>query len=533
VGWASIKVRGRLMLDGQQYDTVMAAVSFELNNIPQATFTVEIGRGGGQLRPAAIHRLRTPRTQVPIEFYVTLTQLGGSERQSLPRGEFRLFSGYLTGLSYQRTTGSAQAVLQAKHWLLDMNYSSSLSESSHPLNPSQFSYRAVHEFADAGATSWSPFTKNGLISEATLAEDFWAKGLLPWLKELTELDCINKDELSFLGGADTGNTSAARALARFTTSNGNYVPLEFDFHKSDAGSVAAAIWNDVQAETYESFVSTTLWDKLVADFASRYLFAVVPRVEDAVVIPYVPGLRAVWDHKLLTRDYEVISANSELQRLLRGVGVFSGIVSRTGAFATEPGNDPARLGIGGWYSPPGIDSGTVMLKAGPRWLTNIIASDRYAEFSSGGGMQAIGNAMHPGESSTSDTSGTPPPSPDSLKTSSKYIFDAFAETLYAYEQLRLRQVEISGKLRFDVAPGSTLALEVSGERFIPNDSLSGNLVGDVLRVTCLLDSENGRAATNFNLAHIRTEAENALPGFSLDRHPLWKQPWRGTKLLDY
>lgn len=532
MGWSSVKVRGRLMLDGKEYDTVMATVSYELNNIPQATFLVAVGRGGGQLKPAAIHRLQ-PKAQMPVLFYATLEQQSGTADRELPKGELLLFEGELTGLSFQKMSGGAQVVLQARHWLLNMDYSSSLSESSHPANPSQFSYRATHEFKGAGAASWGPFTRQGLISEITLAEDFWGKGLYPWLQELTDTDRINKDELSFLGGGDTGNTSAKKALNRFTTTKGNYVPLEFDMRKADAGSVAAAIWNDVQAETYESFAQVTLWGKLVSDFASRYMFAVVPRVSDALVIPYIPGLRKLWTQKLRATDYVAVAVTSELHRTLRGVGVFSGVASRTGADGREPGQDTAKLGVGGWYSPPGADTGMVMLRSGPRWLTGIIAPDRYSEFSTGGGMRKIGNAMHPGEKSTGQsTAGSPPPSPASLKESSKPVFDAYAEALYAYEQLRLRQIEISGKLRFDIAPGSTTELEVSGEKFISNDALSGNLIGDVLRVTYVMDSENGKAATNFNLAHLRTEQENQLPGFSLDRHPLWKQPWSGCRLVD-
>ncbi len=527
INWSSVKVGGRLVVDGNEFDGVMAAVAFELNAVPQATIAVEIGRGKSKMTPAMIHKVAGQfHLQTTLQLYVTLTPLGGYE-QDLPQGEFRLFDGYLVGMSFQKMQGRAQVLLQAKSWLLDMDYSSSLSDTSHPRNPSQFSYRTTHLWEGAGGASWTPFTKQGLIDSGTLASDFWKDGLQPWLEEITKQDAINTDELAFLGEAGS-NATAAKALARFTTTKGNYVPLQLDFSGADADSIADAIWADVQAETFESFATHTLWSKLVADFASRYLFAVVPRVEDALVIPFAPGLRTPWKYELKASDYDSVGMSRELSRLLRGIGVFSGLKSRTNADLVELGGDQGQLGIGGWYSPPGISRGMVQLRQGPRWLTNMIATDRYSDFASGGGgARIIGTSLHPGVGAASVV-----PEPDVLKKSTKRLFDRFAESLYVYEQLRNQQLELGGKVRFDIAPGSTVRVQIIEEPFIQNDQLAGTLIGDVIRVTYNIDSENARIGTNFNVSHVRPESVAAQAGFGLDKHPFWLQPWPGAGLLE-
>lgn len=531
-GWASVHVAARLMVDGKEYELVRTNVTYQLNTIPYASFMVAVGRGHSALTPAAIHKNRFT-VQVPVELWVELRPLAGESEDVYPGGEFKLFEGYLTGVSWNKSLQHEHAILHAKNWLLDMDYSSSLSDSSHPLNPSQFSYRASHIIPGSGGISWTPQTGNGFITASTLAQDFWAEGLFKWLFALTQDDLINTVELAHIGQPGKNDT-AAKALSRFTTARGHYVPLAMDMEGVDSASAAASVWDDVTRETYDSFANVTLWNKLVGDFATRYMFAVVPRVEDALVVPYIPGLSSIWpgdsDPAIATikaKDYALMGSSAQLMRLLRGVGVFSGVDDRTGCNGTEPGGAPKRLGIGGWWGPQNVDQGMMMLKQGPRWVTGMIAPDRYSLYSAGAGVEPVGTAMHPG----AGAAGGGPPEPKELKKKNKFLLDRFAHSLYVYEQLRLRQLELSGKARFDLCPGSTVSIEVAGDRFIEDNVLTKTLVGDVARITYTIDSETPRISTDFHLAHLRTVDENKIPSYSVPRHPFWKNPWPGAGLL--
>ena len=100
------------------------------------------------------------------------------------------------------------------------------------------------------------------------------------------------------------------------------------------------------------------------------------------------------------------------------------------------------------------------------------------------------------------------------------------------EMLRGNTAELSGKLRFDIAPGSCVRIEGKGERFVEEDETAVPLYASVYRTTIVINSENQRAGTTFALAHVRTEAENGDPRCAIDKPPLYKEPWRGAALDD-
>src|SRR4029077_7046681 len=118
-----------------------------------------------------------------------------------------------------------------------------------------------------------------------------------------------------------------------------------------------------------SFYGTTLWEKIVADLGSRYLFALVPMANRALIVPFVPGLRDTW----LTIDpdeYEAINLSGDLPRGLKGIAVYTGIGSMTGAFGFNVGQAGAITSLGGIYENPDLDSGMFFFRDGPQWIAN-------------------------------------------------------------------------------------------------------------------------------------------------------------------
>jgi hypothetical protein len=541
VGWSSIKVRGRLLIGGiggiggHEFDTTMASIAYELNNIPQATFAVEIGRNASKkLESAAIHAAAgSLSAETKLKYEVKLDYMDGSGvRDDLPKGWTTLFEGYLIGVSWQKLYGNAQVLLHARNWLLDMDYSSALSDSSHPTNPAQFSFKSVSAPAGTGlnAVGYTPLAAMSKAVGSGIQNDFWKEGLYKLFKVLTSSDQINAAEVGITGSGT--NSVANSALDRFVSTAGlpaNYVPLKFNSHGADAGRVTTAITDHISQQSFESFANTTLWGKLVGEYVPLYMIAVVPRISDALVIPYVPGLRRTHDKMLSGDDYAVVASNSELQRTLRGVGVFAGISWMTGA-DMSPGGSPKAQGIGGWYSPKDAKRGTVLFREAPPWLAGMTVRHPSTAKACGSGTSPIGTAFTPGESASADAPADAT-APENVERKAKKLADAYAESLYVYELLRLRHVEFGGKLRFDIAPGSTIKAEMIGEKFVKKDNLAQDIVGDVLRVSYVFDSENSRASTNFNLAHVRTANENAKEGFSLEHHPLWQESWAGAGLL--
>jgi len=541
--WASTEVGAYLRLgQNTNLDVHAAVLAFELNAIPRAEFQIAAGRDGASGSVSQAHQLADLlKAETPLQLILAASHRGGSiagadGRERIPAGDTVIFDGYVSGVGTGQSGSDLMLTLQGTHWLADMAFASALSQSSHPTNPGEFSYRASHRVGDTGAGSYTPFRAQGLITAGTLSSDFWRDGLLPWLREVSATDAINVEELTFLGDISGGNDVTLSALDRFSTSSGNYVPLRLRMAAADADAVAEAIWNDTQSETYESFQTVTMWDKLLS-FAARYCFAIVPRVNDAIVVPYVPGLRTAWKHVVRAADYDPIRTVAPLERAVRGVGVFSGLKFRTGADGREPGaagESADRLGIGGWYSPPGDQRGLVIFREGPPWMTRIVASDRYVDWGCGGGKYPVSTTAQPDGATVPP--GTKPAEPAALRTTTKRMLDRYAATLYALEHLRGRQADIVCRPRFDIAPGSTVRIERHGDRFVRaalggQDDLSEDLFGDVVRVTHHISRNPPKFETVLTVAHVRTKSENDRPGIGLDEHPLWTSTWPGAGLI--
>jgi hypothetical protein len=102
------------------------------------------------------------------------------------------------------------------------------------------------------------------------------------------------------------------------------------------------------------------------------------------------------------------------------------------------------------------------------------------------------------------------------------LLDCYAKMIFNQNALRGRSGNFSGRLRFDIAPGSHVKITGSPEPFIGNtDALAANTYGQVARVTIEIDAENRRAATAFQTLYLRNDAENASDRTSIADHPFF------------
>jgi len=111
---------------------------------------------------------------------------------------------------------------------------------------------------------------------------------------------------------------------------------------------------------------------------------------------------------------------------------------------------------------------------------------------------------------------------------------------YKSSILGQRYGELSGKLRFDIAPGSIVKVEP------PVTAIEGEktaMYGAVVQVSFVINSEQHTAGTSFAFSHLRTEKENDIGNAHSKRHfvgtvaPLYKKeepgsPWPGGPLAE-
>lgn len=561
------------------FDVIQYSHEFELNGIPSCTLSIPLGRRADMTGTAdgvsEIHRaINVLKVQVPVTVFCRARTLAGTgvtarwpvtEFGGQPK-TFVIFRGNASSGAMSKAFGNVRYVLTITHWLADMAYSSALSQSTHPTTPNSFFFPASFGLQDLSSGSLLPaepgaWTGVGLAMKYflpnTLTSDFWGgpnpggqgnTGMKQWFTALSSQDRLNpaqiKADLSTLGlagcqfDAAAKNTDALRALENFEPKayvNGAPpfyrlgVPLRLDPHGANMAIVSKNIGEEVGLESLLGYTNTTLWDKLAGQFHANYLFSVVPTVDTAIVVPFIPGLRGPYHRLIKTDEYESCEVYDNQPRALRAVAA---IMGRTWSVGAAIGNEdskeppPTYEGIGGWFGT--CKPGMVLFKQSPLWLTSVSPA-----FYSGDSVPAFGpinTAIGPQGGQAPST-----PAPSRVFKDAQQIWNAYAQSLYVYEVLKHRQGTLSGRVRFDIAPGSLVRIQNSEDKF------TWNLIGQkdymyayavVLRVSTSIDAETCKASTAFTLAHVRTEAENADPATSICRHPLWNAIWSGCSLVD-
>lgn len=531
---------------------------WDLNGIPSGSVQVAVGRRADNPSiVSGIHDLVDDmrvllRCQVWMHVMERSNHFAdGFALDPWPDSPFVCFDGYVCGTGFRKARSvsgnEAGFRLDLIHWLSDLSFSSSLSRTSHQLNPAQFSFPAAFH-AGAGALPRFVSATLSLYHFATnqVVTDFWGLSLMPWMKELCAFDRFNVKEVPEIASNPIrgSNYEALRALNRIEPFNitaavnegqlPRYeygVPMALDRGTLAGDAAARTMSNSVSRETVDSMASSTLWDKLTSQYAPNYQFSIVPMVDRALIVPVVPGLRT-WTKTIFSEEQDAIQITAKLPRPLRGVGLFTGRGSAAGGLASRPGTvpvDPALTQtIGGYYENREQRGGLVLLKRGPDWLTNLAVP--YIWGTDATAPNAIkGTASNPG-------AGTVPtrPRPTELQDDASHLWQMYARSLYITEVLKGRGGTISSRLRFDVAPGSSVRVITAREKFVAAEldaPETESTFGTVVRVSIRADSESCQAGTVYHVGYTRTAAENVSPSFSISRHPLWTNRWAGAPLV--
>lgn len=547
-------------LNGVSYRASDVSLNFGLNKIPSARASLSIGREVRSLERATIHDTANDlRVLVPAEIVFKPKGEWSPEDVGFPpgfgrwdeAGEQVIFIGYLTGTGYRKQRGEVRFSVYLTHWLSDLNFSSALSNQSHPANPARFRWRAVYGPQGLGTSSRSHFiadyVSDELFAAGNIAGDFWGRSLHPFFCELSKQDILTKISGDACAGLGGSNTDAQAALRRFEKAKSDKDEVGQDCETGakspywkplplDLGFIEAIMSRSIsyycRRSTLESYFSSTVWDKLVGVLGPAFYFSVVPRVHTAMVVPFVPGLRTTFDQEFNNgkvidiKDVTYIDTSAMIPRPIRAVGVLQPAASsRTGAHERTPFEE-----LGGCYA-TGADKGMVIYKQPPPWLASApYHAHRMAKTALAPTPGSGTTPPEPGSSEGDDSGETPISATNKMKD---YYTNA-AHYFYAQEMLRGRFAVIQGKLRFDLAPGTNIAVRNAEPLFLNGDQLSQDAVASIVRVGIVMNAEAAQAGTSFQLEHLRTAGENEDPRTSVDRHPLYQQFFTGAPLLhDY
>lgn len=541
-----------MIVDDVVFDVVQFGADFSINSIPSASVVLAIGRKASDGTTAAqVHKdLALLKKDKTIKVFLC-AKGEAAENSEWPDAPQLIFEGYVANVGFSKLNGKVNCVVSLTHWLSELNDSSAVSSLSHPSNPAEYTFSSILSSDIKGGTG--PDKPAGLfatsigvdITPDDIQEDLWSKALKPILcklgnNETTRLDADLKD---CIGVEGNDNSAVLRVLSRIEGDSEScglalscYTPRMAisDLFGEAPATVADSISEAIGSDTVESFANQTLWAKLIA-YSGTYGGVIVPQVDKALFVPFVPGIRETYCKTIQTCDYSYIQLDEPISQLLKGIVIMTNEQFSAGSAPTADRQVASMVGTGGCYVPDPEARGMVRFIPPPLWLNNIPYAAHEAKRSVGMG------AKKPFSSATTPQAENDPEliaNKDGLnrteivkETSS--LYDAWAQYQYALDSLRGRFGMISGKLRFDIAPGSNVVIAGSAEQFLQeNDAIAQNMVGSVMRVSIGINAESQSAGTTLTLSHIRTLEENKDDKYSVLGHPLYKQSFIGAPLVD-
>jgi hypothetical protein len=527
-------------VDGTIVDITDFECSYAINTIPtQGCAMLPVGREVTTLLPSTAHIIAgQTQIQIPIIVYVEVGYGAGLTNTILPVGTYVLFAGWVTGVGYRHTYDGLRMTLDLTHWLSALTFSSTLCEGSHPQNPAQFRFnQKIRLQPGVGVGHLYPETLGQTFFDAAkISDDMWGNCILPWLQFLVGSIRIDHGKFTNVSN-DSLNSECAAALSLF---QGDKLP--FDSGIVDLGGIAHAIGRDIAFGSLQpdndlgalsTLARTTIWSKLIGEMSPKFQFALIPFPYKAMIVPFVPGLRDFWDpwgvdYTFMARDLDTYEVRARLIRPLRAWGYSVGHGGQWGDVQLPNEWGDTTDSIGGWYV--ARDNGLVIIKQAPSWLAEYSDVSVYTDLTAGVTNQTRADAFN------FPLAGTPPTKDSTkvIKQRQRTLLDKYAHASYVTEMLRNRTGKISGPLRFDVCPGSTVKIEGTAGAYLAGVDPHGEpRRATVVKVTYIISAIQPRAATLYDLAHVRTESENANADTSIARHPLYDRVWAGDYMLTH
>lgn len=522
----------RLVLNGVSYVVTQFTSSFAVNEMPTAVCMLAVGRlaTDGVTQAQANQSASTLIQMLSAQVYFTPIGTYKPDGTMWPAGEQLAFDGYLAGTSYQKVNGKVNFIVNLIHWLVDLSFSSCLSSISHVQNPAQLTAAAVIKPIQPGSGATTPgvlvanLIGHGLLTEL-IPTDIW-KAFKTFLCEMAQIQGFLPlcGQGGVLTNQVTNNSRALKALNRIEgpTSEGGCnvpyvygVPLPLTLGVQAGGTQGVAIV--INHYLITDLWNTTYWDFIVNRLLQTFGLVLCPAIDRAVVVADTPGYNGdVW-RTIPPEEYEYIDISSTLPRPLRAVvshgAGFNENGANTNALATGGPNC-----IGGVYASPSASDfdGVVMYTQTPAWVAGMSTS--YPN-------DTTGNTNNqPGNGSTTPDQGQPPAgtTPLGMVSTVTGVLNAYANMVFIRESLRGRNGMISGKLRFDIAPGAQIKLNASPEIFLGDtDKLTEDIYCEVSRVTIEINAESRRAATAMTLTYVRNATENKSSRTSEAVHPFY------------
>jgi hypothetical protein len=522
-----------LEMDGVEYKMSSITMSFGLNGVPKATLALASGRNTRTREKAKIHDNADELTQmIPAKVRSTISGEFDASGKMWPGGATEIFDGYFMGWSMRKFMGKIQIVAELVHWLIDLQMSTALNSLTHPSSPASLLRPAVTGTTTRGGNRkviFMPKSAGIAAMNKFLPGNLWGAmksyfcGLMDWagVRLVPRIGCTGIDFKQ--------NDRGKKALARIEGPSDCPGNIDHDISKElslrirGLDVVKKSIRNSLVDQSLKAATNNTMWDVLVGRFLPQFAMDIMPLADRALAIASLPSWRGeggddgYW-REIGANEYVVSNQRSAIPKPVKAMAVYSRMESYYGSKVKGP---PYVATVGGCFGSDAREDsdGTIMLIAPPPWIKNLTVESLNVGKTTGlRERKKINDESSPGSGTKSDD----PPPDQVVRTSSDFLTD-FAQAEFSRHSLRGRFLEITGKLRFDIAPGSHVVVAGSSELFLGGvDVLASDVIGYVQAVTVTIDAEARNAYTSFRLTHTRSQEENTKNRSSLESHPLFE-----------
>lgn len=505
-------------------DIIAVSATFALNTIPTASLVLAVGYNTVTSTPATIHDIRDEiQARDGISVFLEVIPADSGDKTKIPAAKYKIFEGFVVGIGYQRSHTHANYVLNLVHWLDDLNNSTALNGDWLPGAPADYAAAAMTTTLNSGtATVLGTVPEFKFPSVAQLSrEDLWAKVIKPACQTLAGYN----PRASVLGSAEN-NPAALAALDKMPGTAGPalkyYRPLELRIPPDtnmdgSLNKYFTKVFSDPSSQN-------SFWAKIITEIAPDFLFAISPAVDWALPIPVCAGLRWKDGGKVIAAtDYNYASFNANMAQIIEAVHIIypigSSMNTSSEATAQNAQQPNSYMRMYASYPPTEVISasrqkrGLKLFKKPPDWLNGLDASSLTALYS----IQTRALTTVTATTTTAELPGIVNSTIDAVEKAKSVVAD-FAQQLYCNEVLQQRVGELSGALRFDIAPGSIVKIMTPLRDAATKDD---HVIASVMSVSYVINAERATAGTSFTVAHTKTPAESTNEFYSVPRPPLY------------
>lgn len=555
---ASILVR----INEQVIPVAQLSMTYGLNAIPVAHATVALGRQARTGLESPVYKQIAQIKQMTEVEIILVGSLGDftAGATGAPHTQFPtvkpeapavLFMGYVSGLSYRRSAGRVTLVINMVHKLFDLSTSSAGSKDVVPGAPHDFMLPIVSEGPGADniadpATKFMPMLTGGGGDDATSMNEDFSNSLLSCIEYIAKNDFLQTHNADLWCGGDSqkeyyetneqilqlledpGEPHEWQGIATFSKSKymGKYT-VNYGLQVNSLAQDKAAL--AIASQLASSLAPSSMWASLISTILPEFGCGIIPMAKGAILAPILPMAS---QHQIVISpgDYADFNLTTSSQRPLFGVGVLGNFVLGTvnpdnpkmcvGASFVARANNKAKFADGMWLFVPA-----------PRWLDGLSDFDPEA----GKGDAAVNKVMSKESHTTvggEKIAVERDPSEDVEKFNKE--LGKYAQMMYASQALRGREGTLTGKLRFDIAPATTIKIQAKGDELSEGiDTLATDMYAFVAKVTITINAEQASAATTLELTNLRTAEENAAEAtddedngrFAFKKHPFFQDDY--------